>query len=75
VFTPKFVGLATIIVVSSEIPSGTVLNSFSVSYSNLLPEFSFAIISTQPATSNFVLQPLSPNAGIFMLSYSKIFWY
>lgn len=62
-FVPIFVHLAKVFVVNYDVPSGTVLDSFSLFGPNALAVLNFTITSTQPVQSYFAVQPSGPNSG------------
>lgn len=50
-------------VVNYDVPSGTVLDSFSLFGPNALAVLNFTITSAQPVQSYFAVQPSGPNSG------------
>jgi hypothetical protein len=52
-----------VFVVNYDVPSGTVLDSFSLFGPNALAVLNFTITSTQPVQSYFAVQPSGPNSG------------
>jgi hypothetical protein len=60
---PSFVGLAKIFYVNSDVPAGTVLDSFGFFDPNPLAVLNFTVTSVQPVTGNFAVQPTGINSG------------
>jgi hypothetical protein len=61
---PTFIHLAKVFVVNYNVPSGTVLDSFSFFNPNSLAVVNFTISSAQPVTNYFAVQPSGPNSGM-----------